>query len=81
MRILTRGVRAVNRRPSPSSRVRVGLLSCRPTGSRTHPWLYADIPSGIKTQEFDVHQRSGIKSPRVDAHRGTISFYIKPPSN
>jgi len=44
-------------RRHPLTRVQVFAVAV-PTGSRTHPWLYAGIPYGIQPQERDVHPSS-----------------------
>src|SRR5712691_7304946 len=44
--------------PPPSPRVPIGLLSQVSTGSRTHPWLYADIPSRDSSRKYLTRIRS-----------------------
>ena len=33
-----------------------------PTGSRTHPWLHASIPSGIQTQGELTHTQAQVRA-------------------
>jgi hypothetical protein len=59
-------------RRHPLTRVQVFAVDV-PTGSRTHPWLYSGIPSGIQPQVRDAHPKTG---PSLKFRRSTFIFVL-----